>query len=329
MTSLLNYMQHSVSVTGNKDGLSQLVMVLSHVCKEISVKIKRGGFEDALGAASSTNVQGETQKTLDIISNDIVVDHCRQHGEIAALISEEIEQIIWLKDKEAAQNGDYILYFDPLDGSSNLNVNVSVGSIFSIHQVTEPLNEQTILKKGSKQIAALYALYGPSTQIVLTFGQHVDGFTLDEDEGIFFLTNENLKIPEITSEYAINTARARHWYPPTARYVEECNIGENGPRGRSFNMRWVASMVAEVHRILMRGGVFMYPVDKNNEPSGGKLRLLYEACPMAMIVEAAGGKASTGTENIMEISPTHPHQRVGVILGSREEVERIQNYHSQ
>ena len=237
---------------------------------------------------------------------------------------EEVEDVTWLKEPEAE---DYLLYFDPLDGSSNLDVNLSVGSIFAVMQVQAD-GDRNVLHSGRNQLCAGYALYGPSTMFVVTVGTKVAGFTCQHGTGDFRLTHPDMKVPEETSEYAINTSRYRYWDAPVRRYVDECVAGSQGVRERSFNMRWTASMVAEIHRILTRGGVFLYPADSNNRAAGGKLRLMYEANPMAMVIELAGGAASTGTEAIMDIQPDGHHQRVPVILGSRAEVERLDAYHA-
>lgn len=293
-------------------------------CRVIANSVRNGAFEGNLGSANATNIQGETQKTLDILANDEFERICANSPRLAALVSEEVEEVTWLKEPEA---GDYLLYFDPLDGSSNLDVNLSVGSIFAVMQVQSD-GDRNVLHKGRKQVCAGYALYGPSTMIVLTVGGEVAGFTCQHSTGDFQLTHADMKVPDETSEFAINTSRYRYWDTPIRRYVDECVAGEEGVRLRSFNMRWTASMVAEIHRILTRGGVFLYPADSNNRDAGGKLRLMYEANPMAMIVEQAGGAASTGHAPILDIQPTGPHQRVPVILGSRSEVERLVNYHT-
>jgi fructose-1,6-bisphosphatase I len=230
--------------------------------------------------------------------------------------------------------GKYLLTFDPLDGSSNIDVNVSVGTIFSILRIqggNAVPSERDFLQAGTQQVAAGYALYGPSTMMVLTTGNGVNGFTLDQNIGEFILTHPNMTIPADTREFAINASNMRFWEPAVKRYVQECLDGKEGPRGEDFNMRWIASMVAEVHRILTRGGVFMYPIDSKMKAKGqgGKLRLLYEANPMSFIIEQAGGGSITGTERIMDLQPESLHQRVPVILGSKNEVERILGYHDQ
>lgn len=296
---------------------------IASACRVIATLVREGAFAGNLGSAGAVNVQGETQKTLDILANDAFERICSNSPRLAALVSEEVEEVTWLKEPEA---GDYLLYFDPLDGSSNLDVNLSVGSIFAVMQV-EKDGDRNVLHAGRRQLCAGYALYGPSTMLVLTDGAEVSGFTCQHGTGDFLLTHPKMQVPEETSEFAINTSRYRHWDAPIRRYVDECVAGEEGPRGRSFNMRWTASMVAEIHRILTRGGVFLYPADRENRKAGGKLRLMYEANPMAMIIEQAGGAATTGLTPILDIAPTGPHQRVPVILGSKAEVARLIAYH--
>lgn len=296
---------------------------IASACRVIATLVREGAFAGNLGSAGAVNVQGETQKTLDILANDAFERICSNSPRLAALVSEEVEEVTWLKEPEA---GDYLLYFDPLDGSSNLDVNLSVGSIFAVMQV-EKDGDRNVLHAGRRQLCAGYALYGPSTMLVLTDGAEVSGFTCQHGTGDFLLTHPKMQVPEETSEFAINTSRYRHWDAPIRRYVDECVAGEEGPRGRSFNMRWTASMVAEIHRILTRGGVFLYPADRENRKAGGKLRLMYEANPMAMIIEQAGGAATTGLAPILDIAPTGPHQRVPVILGSKAEVARLIAYH--
>lgn len=307
-----------------------LIEDIATSCRIIAHQVRNGAFLNILGATETSNVQGETQKKLDVIANDVFLRHCPNCARVAALVSEEIDDVIWLKDRPKA--GDYLVYFDPLDGSSNLNVNLSVGSIFSIVELAEDITDTTneaVLFEGAKQICAGYSLYGPSTSLILTTGNGVNGFTHKIGTGEFLLTFPDMRLPEETEEFAINASRFKKWDAPISRYVEECLEGKDGPRGKSFNMRWTASMVAEVHRILMRGGVFLYPKDSGNADMGGKLRLLYEANPMGFIVEQAGGKASTGTERILDVQPTSHHQRVSVILGSASEVDRIDSYYTK
>ncbi|MBC7952416.1 MAG: class 1 fructose-bisphosphatase [Rhodospirillaceae bacterium] len=308
---------------------TSLVNDILTACKMVSHEVNRGALVGNHGVAGSENIQGEEQKKLDVLANDIFLHMNELGGNYAAMASEELEDV---QAVTGTADGRYLLLFDPLDGSSNIDVNISVGSIFSILRLpdgADPKSEAAFLQPGVKQVAAGYALYGSSTMLVLTTGTGVNGFTLDRDVGMFFLTHPNMTIPADTQEYAINASRARHWEPPVKRYVDECQAGTEGPRGKDFNMRWVASMVAEVHRILVRGGVFLYPADAENMKKGGKLRLMYEANPMAFIVEQAGGVASTGRQRLMDVEPKGLHQRVPVILGSKNEVERVIAYHSE
>lgn len=299
-------------------------------CKYISNAVNQGALVGVLGAASSENIQGETQKKLDIISNDIFLKSNEWAGHLAGMASEEMDEIYPIPSQYP--KGKYLMLFDPLDGSSNIDVNLSVGSIFSILRcpegVTEPKTED-FLQAGTKQVCGGFALYGPSTMLVLTTGNGVSGFTLDQNVGEFILTHPNMTIPEDTNEFAINMSNSRYWEEPVKRYIDECLAGTTGTREKNFNMRWVASMVAEVYRILTRGGIFMYPKDSKDPGKPGKLRLMYEANPMGFIVEQAGGVCSTGRERIMEIEPEGLHQRVPVILGSKNEVDRVVSYHSK
>lgn len=310
---------------GHDPDLIFLLEDIASACRSTAYEVRNGPLKGNLGLADSTNVQGEDQKPLDIIANDIFVETCANSPRLAALVSEEIEEVVWLKEPE---EGDYLLFFDPLDGSSNLDTNLSVGTIFSIMRVTKD-GDRNVLKKGSDQIVAGYALYGPATMLVLAHGHGVQSFTLHQGSGIFRLTHPSLTIKQDTPEFAINASRQRFWDAPVQQYVDECLQGKDGPRGKDFNMRWVASMVAEVHRILMRGGVFLYPLDDANRAKGGRLRLLYEVAPMAMVIEAAGGAASTGTERILDLLPSEPHQRVATILGSKSEVDYIVDLHAK
>ena len=301
-------------------------------CKKIADLVNKGALVNVLGSAGGENVQGEQQKKLDVISNDLMIESLASNGHIAALASEEMESVHHLPD--GVRRGRYLVLCDPLDGSSNIDVNVSVGTIFSILKAPEGVlapEPEDFLEPGTEQVAAGYCLYGPSTMLVLTTGDGVSMFTLDRDFGEFILTRCSVTIPEDTAEFAINCSNQRFWEPAVQRYIQECQQGTDGPRGKNFNMRWVASMVAEVHRILTRGGVFLYPLDSKLQKAGkaGKLRLMYEANPMAMIVEQAGGAASTGRERILEVQPNELHQRIPVILGSRNEVERLVAYHAE
>ncbi|WP_300435133.1 class 1 fructose-bisphosphatase [Zoogloea sp.] len=310
--------------------LRLLMEVVARAVKAIAVNVSKGALADVLGEAGSDNVQGEAQKKLDVIANDILIQANEWGGHLAAMASEEVEEIRPIPSDYP--RGGFLLLFDPLDGSSNIDVNISVGTIFSVLKCPEGNavpTEADFMQPGTSQVAAGYSVYGPATQLVLTVGDGVHGFTLDREMGSFIYTHPNMTIPEDTKEYAINASNQRYWEPPVQRYISELQAGKEGPRERDFNMRWVASMVADVHRILTRGGVFMYPMDSKMQAQGGKLRLMYEANPMAMIVEAAGGAATTGRERILSIQPTKLHQRVPVVLGSKNEVERVTRYHNE
>jgi fructose-1,6-bisphosphatase I len=306
--------------------LRLLLEVVARACKKISIAVNKGALGNILGEAGTENVQGEDQKKLDVIANSELLEANEWGGHLAAMASEEMEAPYPIPHRYPM--GEFLLLFDPLDGSSNIDVNVSIGTIFSVLRLVDPEpTERSFLQPGNQQLAAGYAVYGPSTMLVLTVGDGVASFTLDRESGSWALTDERLRIPEQTREYAVNASNARHWYPPVSRYVDELLAGKEGPRGKDFNMRWVASMVADVHRIMTRGGIFMYPADKRDPDKPGKLRLLYEANPMAMLVEQAGGAASDGRQRILDIQPQQLHQRVPVFLGSKEEVERVAAYH--
>lgn len=310
--------------------LRLLIETIARACKAISFNVNKGALAGILGEAGTGNIQGEAQKKLDVIANDYLLDANEWGGSLAAMASEEMELPYHIPGEYP--KGDYLLLFDPLDGSSNIDVNISVGTIFSV--LHNPNGNQTpsethFLQRGTAQVAAGYTIYGPQTMLVLTFGRGVHGFTLDRETGSFVLTHPEMRVPEQTGEFAINMSNQRHWEAPVQRYVGELLAGKAGPRGRDFNMRWVASMVAEVHRILTRGGIFMYPRDAREPEKPGKLRLMYEGNPMAFIIEQAGGVATNGHERIMELQPTKLHERVAVFLGSREEVETVTRYHTE
>lgn len=330
-TTITHFIIEEQQRLGGTGAFTSLLNDVITACKMISSTVNRGALAGNLGTAGTENVQGETQKKLDVMSNDIFIKMNEVGGHHAAMASEEMEDIYPIP--ASFPRGRYLLLFDPLDGSSNIDVNIAVGTIFSILVCPDGIDEPCLehfLQPGTKQICSGYAIYGSSTMMVLTTGHGVNGFTLDRSVGEFLLTHPDMKVPEDTNEFAINASRRRHWTAPVRRYVEECEKGtEDGTREKDFNMRWVASMVAEIHRLLCRGGVFLYPVDNNNIDKGGKLRLMYEANPMSFIVEQAGGKAITGPERIMDVTPTALHQRVGVIMGSKNEVERIERYYQE
>ena len=291
--------------------LGALLIDVAAAVKTISAMVAKGALGGNHGALDSTNIQGEVQKKLDVLTNEAILRHCEWGGQLAGMASEEMDEPYPIPAEYP--RGRYVLIFDPLDGSSNSDVNVSVGTIFSIFT----------------RLAAGYAIYGPSTMMVLTLGNGTHGFTLDRESGNFILTHANIRVPEDTREFAINTSNERFWEPPIQRYVAECKAGKTGVRGEDFNTRWIASLVAEVHRILIRGGIFMYPKDNKDPKKPGRLRLLYEANPMAMLIEQAGGAATTGRQRILEVAPDSLHQRVPVILGSKNEVERVERYHHE
>jgi fructose-1,6-bisphosphatase len=299
-------------------------------CKAIAVLAAQASLGAAGEMRVGINVQGEEQKLLDVLANDLILGHCEQSGQVCGMVSEEMDGPYAIP--HAFPRGRYLLAFDPLDGSSNIDVTMTVGTIFSILRAPEGVvspRVEDFLQPGARQVAAGYALYGPATMMVLTFGFGVHGFTLDREQGVFVLTQRHLHIPETAREFAINVSNQRFWEPPVRRYVDECLLGKSGPRGVDFNMRWIASMVAEVHRILIRGGVFMYPGDSREPRRPGRLRLLYEANPVAMLVEQAGGAASTGRARILDLPPSELHQRVPLILGAKTEVERLVRYHTE
>jgi len=312
-------------------GLSALLIDVAAAIKTISATLTKGALSGNYGSALSVNTHGEEQKKLDVATNEIFVQHCEWDGLLAAMVSEEMDTVYTIPS--TYPRGEYLLAFDPLDGSSNIDINGVVGSIFSVLRRTgdqeAPVSEADFLRPGHEQVAAGYAIYGPSTMLVLSVGNGTHGFTLERDVGNFVLTHSDIRIPEDTGEFAINASNERFWEPPVRRYVQECKDGRSGCRERDFNMRWIASMVAEVHRILMRGGVFLYPRDFRTPQMEGRLRLLYEANPMSFLVEQAGGVAITGRERILDVAPRALHQRAPVILGSKNEVERIQRYHSE
>jgi fructose-1,6-bisphosphatase I/sedoheptulose-1,7-bisphosphatase len=318
--------------------LNALILDVSIACKAIARSVAFGALGDPstrhIAVGGTTNVQGEEQKALDVVSNEIFIKITEWSGHLAGMASEEME--LPYQIPAAYQRGKYLLVFDPLDGSSNIDVNVSVGSIFSILRAPQEvadsgrdLVESDFLQPGTAQVAAGYALYGPVTMLVLTVGSGVVGFTLDPNLGEFKLTHPSITVPADTQEFAINSSNSRFWEPPVKRYVDECLAGKTGPRGKDFNMRWIASMVAEAHRILMRGGVFLYPRDTKESGKNGRLRLLYEANPVGFLVEQAGGRASTGRQPMLGVVPSALHQRIGLVFGSKNEVERIERYHHE
>ena len=320
--------------SGASGEFSGLLNSLATAIKIISNQVNKGALIGALGNAgtdaASVNVQGEVQKKLDVMSNEVMLQENEWTGHLGGMASEEMEDVYTLPAH--CKRGKYLLVFDPLDGSSNIDVNLTVGTIFSILRAPNPGKDASLedfLQPGTEQVCAGLALYGPSTMLVLTTGNGVDGFTLDRDIGAFILTHPQMRIPEDAHEFAINSSNARFWEPPVQRYVDECLAGKTGPRHKDFNMRWVASLVAETFRILTRGGIFMYPRDSKDATKPGRLRLMYEANPISFIIEQAGGASTTGRERVMEMEPTALHQRVPLIFGSKNEVERVAGYHAE
>ena len=324
---LVEQQRHDGRIPGE---LRLLLEVVARACKRISYEVNKGALGEVLGTAGSENVQGEVQKKLDIIANEVLIEANEWGGHLAAMASEEMNNIYLVPNRYP--RGEYLLLMDPLDGSSNIDVNVSIGTIFSVFKKDpghDGVSEADFLQPGRQQVAAGYCVYGPQTTLVLTVGDGVAMFTLDRELGSFVLTQENVTIPEDTKEFSINMSNMRHWAPPVKRYIDECLQGEEGPRGKNFNMRWVASMVADVHRILTRGGIFMYPWDQREPSKPGKLRLLYEANPMSWLVEQAGGAAHNCQQRILDVQPTALHERVSVVLGSKNEVELVLQYHQE
>lgn len=326
--SLTHYLIRCEREHGIDSDLRLLLETVARACKTISHAVGKGALGNVLGDANLTNVQGEAQKRLDLLSNEILFEASCWGGHLAGMASEEMDAPMGIP--LAYPRGKYLLLFDPLDGSSNIDVNVSIGTIFSVlpsPSKDEDAGESAFLQPGARQVCAGYSVYGPQTLLVLTVGYGVQVFTLDRDTGSFLLTQANVRVPAETHEFAINMSNMRHWDAPVKRYVDELLAGKTGPRGTDFNMRWVASMVADVHRIMSRGGIFMYPRDARTGYSAGRLRLMYEGSPMAFLIEQAGGAATNGHQRILDIQPERLHERVAVFLGSKSEVERVTNYH--
>ena len=303
--------------------LAQVIETIATTCQTIDRALQKGALAGVLGSAGLENVQGETQKKLDVISNDYLIDALKVHQHVGGLASEELDEFT-----PAQENGKYLVLFDPLDGSSNIDINMCVGTIFSILPAKNAITQaEDFMQAGVNQVAAGYVLYGPSTMMALTVGAGTVFFTYDPESKEFLLTSEEITVAADTKEYAINASNQRHWEAPVKRYIEELIAGKTGPREKDFNMRWVACMVGDIHRILCRSGIFMYPYDLKDPKKAGRLRLMYEANPMSMLIEQAGGAATTGRVRILEIEPTELHQRVPVIIGSKNEVDLVTQYH--
>lgn len=310
--------------TGNlTPELAQVIETIANTCKTIDQTLQKGALAGVLGSAQNENVQGEEQKKLDVISNDYLIEALQKHPNVGGLASEELDEFT-----PAQENGQYLVLFDPLDGSSNIDINMCVGTIFSILPAKNTVTQAAdFMQAGTQQVAAGYVLYGPSTMMALTVGAGVVFFTFDPESQEFLVTADNIQVAVDTKEYAINASNQRHWEAPVKRYIDELLAGKTGPREKDFNMRWVACMVGDIHRILCRSGVFMYPYDLKDPKKAGRLRLMYEANPMSMLMEQAGGAATTGRVRILDIQPTDLHQRVPVIIGSKNEVDLVSSYH--
>ncbi|QYA54255.1 class 1 fructose-bisphosphatase [Acinetobacter johnsonii] len=323
--SYLNLSQFLEQQTGNlTPELAQVISTIAATCQTIDQALQKGALAGVLGSAQHENVQGEEQKKLDVISNNYLIDALKIHPQVGGLASEELDEFT-----PAQENGKYLVLFDPLDGSSNIDINMCVGTIFSILPAKNAVTQaEDFMQAGNQQVAAGYVLYGPSTMLALTVGAGTVFFTFDPETQQFLLTSENIQVTADTKEYAINASNQRHWENPVKRYIEELLAGKTGPRDKDFNMRWVACMVGDIHRILCRSGIFMYPYDLKDPKKAGRLRLMYEANPMSMLIEQAGGASTTGRVRILDIQPTDLHQRVPVIIGSKNEVNLVTSYHN-
>jgi fructose-1,6-bisphosphatase len=327
-TTLSKFLIEQLRGEEDRSDLAALLVDVAAAIKAIAAMTAKGALRGAL-APDTQHAQGEAQKPLDVLASETLLAHCEWGGLLAGMASQDLDRLYEIPDRY--RRGRYLLVFDPLDGAANLDVNVAAGTIFSVlrHERGTAPGTADYLQPGRSQAAAGYAIYGPSTMLVLTVGKGTHGFTLDREIGNFVLTHPNLQIAAETSEFAIDIGNERFWEPPVERYVRECKAGSTGVRARDFNMRWVASLVAELHRILMRGGVFLHPLDLKDRSGTTTLRLLYEANPMALLVEQAGGLASTGRERVLGVEPGDLYQCVPVIVGSRNEVERIVRYHRE
>lgn len=327
--TLEQYLAREVSENGLDTKLVDLLLGIAGTCKKISFAVEHGAMAGVLGMAGTENVQGEDQKKLDVISNNMMIEGCAATGAVCAQASEEMDHCLVIE--EGKEIGPYLVCYDPLDGSSNIDINVSIGTIFSVlpspKGASRDIKDEDFLIPGNKQVAAGYCIYGPQSQFVVTLGRGVQMFTLNPESQTFMLTSENVKIAESAKEFAINASNMRHWQAPVKRYIGELLEGKDGVRGKDFNMRWIACLVAEVHRILCRGGVFLYPRDDRDPAKPGKLRLMYEANPMSWLIEQAGGLSTNATDRILDIQPEKLHQRVALVLGAKEEVEILKQYH--
>ncbi|NNG82166.1 class 1 fructose-bisphosphatase [Acinetobacter sp. ANC 5378] len=323
--SYLTLSQFLEQKTGNlTPELAQVIETIGNTCKDIDQLLQKGALAGVLGSAQHENVQGEEQKKLDVISNDYLIDALKVHPHVGGLASEELDEFT-----PAQENGEFLVLFDPLDGSSNIDINMCVGTIFSILPAKNAVTKaEDFMQAGTNQVAAGYVLYGPSTMMALTVGAGVVFFTFDPETQEFLLTSKDIQVAADTKEYAINASNQRHWEEPVKRYIGELQDGKTSVRGKDFNMRWVACMVGDIHRILCRSGIFLYPYDTKDPKKAGRLRLMYEANPMSMLMEQAGGASTTGRVRILDIQPTELHQRVPVVIGSKNEVDLVTHYHN-
>ncbi|WP_438949902.1 class 1 fructose-bisphosphatase [Psychrobacter submarinus] len=322
MMTLAQYLNHHSA----NPAVTELITTVTDVGKTISQLLQKGALADILGEAGNQNVQGEEQKKLDVLANDLLLEALADNKHCAGVASEELDHAT-----PANKDGSLLILFDPLDGSSNIDINMAVGTIFSIlpYQRQGQISaDEDFLQAGNQQLAAGYLLYGTSTVLALTIDDNVAMFSLDPDSGDYLLIEEQVQISADTSEYAINASNYRYWQPPMQQYIDELIAGKTGVRGRDFNTRWVAAMVGDVHRILCRGGLFTYPFDTKDPNKAGKLRLMYEANPMSLLIERAGGMATDAITRILDIEPTDIHQRVPVVLGSKNEVAYVKQLHS-
>ena len=323
-TTFSKFIIESLRRTERDPELAALLNDVMTACKLISVAVSRGATEPARPPGAT---EPAVPTALDKLASEIMFNVCEFGGQLCGMVSQE--QVAPYSIPEGFPHGRYMLLFDALDGASNIDVNMPVGTIFSIIRAADGVTDPTssdFLQPGAQQVAAGYALHGPAAMLVVTLGDGTHGFTLEREIGAYVLTHPRMEIPEATREFAIDASNARFWEPPVRRYVEECTEGLAGPRAADFEMRWIASMVAEVHRILIRGGLFIHPRDRRD--GFGRAGLVYAANPLAMIVEQAGGAASTGRRRIVDIPPEDLHQHIPMIVGSRGEVARLVAYHA-
>lgn len=329
LMTLHQYLAREERTNGVPAELSKLILSLADACKCIRSKVTQGALAGVLGLAGTENVQGEDQKKLDVLSNEIMCEANAPCGMLSGFASEEMTEVMQVPEEYPV--GPYLILFDPLDGSSNIDINAPIGTIFSVLPcpggAKRGVTAEDFLQPGVNQVAAGYAMYSTQTQLVFTLGHGVVAFTYDPSAGEYYLTRENVTVAPDTKEFAINCSNMRHWQAPVKQYVDELLAGETGPRGKNFNMRWVAAMIAEIHRIMNRGGIFMYPRDNRDPARPGKLRLMYEANPMSFLMEQAGGKATNGLQRILEIQPEKVHQRVAVFMGAANEVDYVTKLH--